>query len=97
MRRILVDQALANAPRYLDIQLEPAAIGSSETKVPGVLIPIGRAQLSAEGRIVLLPEISIEMLQTMPRRAEGALDWQHEMSLGKVFGLQSELPDRNAL
>jgi len=95
--RILVDQAQANAPRYLDIQLDPTAIGSIEKIVPNVLIPIGRAQLSADAKVVQLPEISIDMLRTMPRRTEGALDWQHELALGKVFGLKAELLDRDAL
>ncbi len=97
VRRILVDQADASAPRYLDIQLDAAAIGSSEKESPNVLIPIGRAQVRADPNVVILPEINVEKLRTLPRLAEGAVEWQHEMALGMALGIKTTLPDRSAL
>lgn len=96
--RILVEDVSKQlVPRYLDVHLKASANGVAGRKAVNVLIPIGRAQLVHDAESVRLPTLTTPMLGALPRLAEGAITWEHELEVAKAFNAVQAFDSPDAL
>lgn len=95
--RMLVEQKPAVMPRYLDILVDPAAIGLKHTEPFNLLVPIGRAVVAKGGTGVALPTVTRQDLAALPRLGQGPVSWEFELSVAKAFGVQTPSADPAAL
>ncbi len=95
--RILVDQAQQNAPRYLEVLVEPTRVGLTTTDAQSVLVPIGRAQIAKDGKSVILPGLLTAQMPLLPRLGDGAVTWEYELKIASAFGQKSAFESPDAL
>ncbi len=76
----------AHELRYLDVKIDPQAVGPDVTVAWDVLVPVGRARIDAKDDIVLLPTLSRSGLREMPKLPHDHPSREFEVALIRWFG-----------
>ncbi len=83
--RLFMDRS-AHELRYIDVKIDPKAVGPDVTIAWDVLVPVGRARIDAKDDIVLLPTLTRSSLREMPKLPHDHPSLEFEVTLIRWFG-----------
>jgi PRC-barrel domain len=83
--RLFMDRS-AHELRYLDVKIDPEAVGPDFTAAWDVLVPVGRARIDPRDDVVLLPTLNSSSLREMPKLPHDQPSREFEVALIRWFG-----------